>query len=182
MHCARVCWIGNGNSCHGCQCRYSCSISETPLSVWRWYLGLVCSDFSTKFSKEAVSLIVQSVTESGDQESIWCHIWYNLWILSRWGKIIEHEVYYEAVGTLLATYASGEHFIPVWRFTTLVCHSHADDSVQLLDFSLLFITTPLLFNTWQHQLNHFYQTPGSAQLSCPGLFKFYYFFRISFMS
>lgn len=40
--------------------------------------------------------------------------------------------------------------------------------------------TPLL--TWQHQLNRFYQTPGSAPLSCPGLFKFYSFFTISFMS
>lgn len=55
---------------------------------------------------------------------------------------IGREFSYEAVGTLEATYASGAHFIPVWRFTALVCHSHTDDSAQLLDLSLLFITTP----------------------------------------
>lgn len=94
-------------------------------------------------------------------------------------KLLEVEVSSEAVGTLAATYASGVHSIPEWRFTALVCHSHTDDSVQLLDLSLAFITTPLLLNTWQHQLNRFYQTPGSARLSSPGVFKFYYFLRIS---
>lgn len=78
MLCARACWIGNSSSCHICQCRYSCSISEPPLSVWRWYWGLACWDL--KFSKEAVSLI-QSVLEA-----IWCHVWFHLRILSRWDK------------------------------------------------------------------------------------------------
>lgn len=55
---------------------------------------------------------------------------------------MEHEVYYKAFGSLFTTYASGVHFIPVWRFTALVCHSHTDDSVQLLDLSLFFITAP----------------------------------------
>lgn len=66
-------------------------------------------------------------------------------------------------------------------FTALVCHSHTNDSAQLLELSLLFITTPLLWNTWQHQLKPFCQAPGSFLPSCPVLFN-EFFFKISFTS